>query len=192
MAKIPIVVGISGASAPIYGIRTLRLLRQVEEVETHLVYSEAACRTIELETDYTISDVCRLAHVHYEPNDFAAAISSGSFKTAGMIIAPCSMSTMASVASSISRNLLTRAADVTLKERRPMVLMCRESPLHLGHLRQMAQLAEMGAIIAPPIPSFYHSPQTIEDVIDHSIGRALDVFGFPLPWLKRWTGPKAD
>lgn len=189
MTKLPLVVGISGASAPIFGIRTLELLSQVKGIETHLVYSEAARRTIELETDYELSEVCQLADVHYEPNDIAAAISSGSFKTAGMIIAPCSMSTMASVASSISNNLLTRAADVTLKERRPLVLMCRESPLHLGHLRQMTRLAEMGAIIAPPVPSFYHSPETIEQLIDHSIGRALGAFGFPLPWLKRWSGP---
>lgn len=192
MTRKPLVVGISGASAPIFGIRTLELLQQVEEIETHLVYSEAARRTIELETNYRLPDVCRLADVSYDPNDFAAAISSGSFQTAGMVIAPCSMSTMAAVASSISNNLLTRAADVTLKERRPIVLMCRESPLHLGHLRKMTQLAEMGAIVAPPVPSFYHYPETIEQLIDHAIGRALGVFGFPLPWLKRWSGPDRD
>lgn len=183
-----LIVGISGASAPIYGIRTLELLRQVPEVETHLVLSRASRRTLELETNWTVPAIRSLADVWYESEDIAAPISSGSFRTLGMVIAPCSMSTMSCIAASISKDLLTRAADVTLKERRRLVLMCRESPLHLGHLRRMAELTEMGAVIAPPIPSFYHQPQTITDLIDHSIGRALDVFELELPWMKRWSG----
>jgi len=181
-----LIVGISGASAPIYGIRTLELLREVPGLETHLVYTRAARRTIELETDLSLSEVTALSDFHYDPDDISAAISSGSFRTGGMIIAPCSMSTMSCIASSITKDLLTRAADVTLKERRTLVLMCRESPLHLGHLRRMAELAEMGAQIAPPIPAFYHLPQTIDDLVNHSIGRALDAFDFDLPWMKRW------
>ncbi|UCF35429.1 MAG: UbiX family flavin prenyltransferase [Acidobacteriota bacterium] len=184
-----LVVGISGASAPIFGVRTLELMKQVEGVETHLVYSAAAVRTIELETQLTISAIQDLADVVYEPVDIAASISSGSFRTMGMIIAPCSMSTLACIATSVSKDLLTRAADVTLKERRPLVLLCRESPLHLGHLRRMAEATEMGAVIAPPIPSFYHAPQSIDDLINHSIGRALDIFGLDLPWMKRWQSP---
>lgn len=183
-----LIVGISGASAPIYGIRTLELLREVPEVETHLVLSRASRRTLELETNWTVPAIRALADVWYESEDIAAPISSGSFRTLGMIIAPCSMSTMSCIAASISKDLLTRAADVTLKERRRLVLMCRESPLHLGHLRRMAELTEMGAVIAPPIPSFYHRPQTITDLIDHTIGRALDVFDLELPWMKRWSG----
>jgi len=182
-------VGISGASAPIYGIRTLELLKDVPGVETHLVYTRAALKTIELETDLTLSEVLELADVYYEPDDISASISSGSFKTRGMIVAPCSMSTMACIAGSVTKDLLTRAADVVLKEKRTLVLMCRESPLHLGHLRRMAELAEMGAQIAPPIPAFYHRPKTIEDLVNHSIGRALDIFDMDLPWMKRWSSP---
>ena len=182
-----LIVGISGASAPVYGIRTLELLKEVPGVETHLVYTKAAVRTIEIETDLAVSEVCELADVHYQPEDIAAAISSGSFRTCGMIVAPCSMSTLSCIAGSVTKDLLTRAADVVLKERRRLVLMCRESPLHLGHLRRMAELAEMGAQIAPPIPAFYHRPQTIDDLVNHSIGRALDVFGWELPWMKRWA-----
>jgi len=187
-----LIVGISGASAPIYGIRTLELLREVPDVETHLVYTRAAMKTIEVETDLSISDVRDLADVRYEPEDISAAISSGSFRTRGMIVAPCSMSSMACIAKSVTKDLLTRAADVVLKERRTLVLLCRESPLHLGHLRRMAELAEIGAHIAPPIPAFYHRPQTIDDLVNHSIGRALDLFGFELPWMKRWSSPEAS
>ncbi|MGW8178632.1 MAG: UbiX family flavin prenyltransferase [bacterium] len=184
-----LIVGISGASAPIYGIRTLELLRDVPDIETHLVYTRAALKTIELETDLPLSDVLRLADVHYDPDDISASISSGSFKTRGMIVAPCSMSTMACIAGSVTKDLLTRAAEVVLKEKRTLVLMCRESPLHLGHLRRMAELAEMGAQIAPPIPAFYHRPQTIDDIVNHSVGRALDVFELEMPWMKRWSSP---
>ncbi|MFQ5737645.1 MAG: UbiX family flavin prenyltransferase [Acidobacteriota bacterium] len=184
-----LVVGISGASAPIYGIRTLEMLQAVSEVETHLVLTAASERTIALETHYALDQVTSLADVFYETDDLAASISSGSFKTMGMIVTPCSISTMSCIAGCISKDLLTRAADVTLKERRPLVLMIRESPLHLGHLRRMTELAEMGATIAPPIPSFYHDPHNLEDLIAHSIGRALDVFHLELPWLERWTTP---
>lgn len=187
-----LIVGISGASAPIYGIRTLELLKNVPDVETHLVYTRAAVKTIEIETSLSISDVRDLADICYEPEDISAVISSGSFRTRGMIVAPCSMSSMACIAASVTKDLLTRAADVVLKEKRTLVLMCRESPLHLGHLRRMAELAEIGAQITPPIPAFYHQPQTIDDLVNHSIGRALDVFGFELPWMKRWSSPEVQ
>ncbi len=184
-----LIVGISGASAPLFGIRTLELLRQVPEVETHLVCTRGSERTIELETGMSPEQVGRLADVVHSADDLAAPISSGSFKTAGMIVAPCSMSTLACIATSMSKDLLTRAADVTLKERRKLVILPRESPWHLGHLRRMVEVTEMGAIVAPPIPSFYHRPETIDDLINHAIGRALDVLDFPIPWMKRWTGP---
>lgn len=189
MGKQRLIVGISGASAPIYGIRLLELLRSVPDIETHLVHTRASERTIQLETGLGLEEVRKLADVAYQPDDIAASISSGSFSTLGMIVAPCSMSTMAHIAASLSKDLLTRAADVTLKEKRPLVLMIRESPLHLGHLRQLVTLSEMGAIIAPPIPSFYHRPQTLQDLIDHSLGRALQPLGIEAPWLKRWSGP---
>jgi 4-hydroxy-3-polyprenylbenzoate decarboxylase len=185
-----IIVGISGASAPIFGIRVLELLADVSNVETHLVYSEAARHTIEIEADYTLDKICGIADVWYGPRELAARISSGSYRTAGMIIAPCSMSTLACIAGSVTKDLLTRAADVVLKEKRPLVLMCRESPLHVGHLRRMVEAAEMGATIAPPIPTFYHRPESIDDLINHSIGRALDIFDLEMPWLKRWRGPE--
>ena len=189
MSRKRLVVGISGASAVILGIRTLELLRQVSEVETHLVCTRASARTLELETDCSMGQVEALADVVYSPDDLSASISSGSFRTEGMIVVPCSMSTLSCIACSVTKDLLTRAADVTLKERRRLVLMPRESPLHLGHLRRMVELTEMGALIAPPIPSFYHRPRTIDDLIDHSIGRALDGFDLSMPWMKRWTTP---
>lgn len=184
-----LIVGISGASAPILGIRVLQLLQGLEEVETHLVYTTAVGTVLRLETEYRLEDVHAVADVVHTPKNMAAAISSGSFRTAGMLVAPCSINTMAAIAHSFTKDLLTRAADVTLKERRPLVLMVRESPFHLGHLRQMVQLTEMGAIIAPPIPAFYQNPKTINDILDHSIGRALDLFGISLPDLKRWETP---
>jgi 4-hydroxy-3-polyprenylbenzoate decarboxylase len=185
-----LVVGISGASAPIYGVRTLELLGRIGGLETHLVCSHAAETTIKLETGRSLREVHDLADVVYQPDDFAAAISSGSFNTNGMIVAPCSMSTLAGISVGLTNNLLTRAADVTLKERRPLVLMVRESPLHLGHLRNMIKVTEMGGVIAPPIPSFYHGPADLEAMIDYSLGRALDVFGLDLPWMNRWSGPE--
>ncbi len=185
-----LVVGISGASAPIYGIRTLELLKDVPDVETHLVYTRTAERTIALETGLRLDEVCALANVVYAPEQMEAAISSGSFQTIGMLIAPCSINTLSSIAASFTKDLLTRAADVTLKEKRPLVLMLRESPFHLGHLRRMVEAAEIGATIAPPIPSFYHRPESIDEIINHSIGRTLGLFGINLPKLKRWETPK--
>ncbi len=189
MSKRRLVVGISGASAPIYGIRTLELLHEHPDVETHLVYTRTAERTIALETGRTLEEVSRLACVTYSPDQMEAAVSSGSFQTIGMLIAPCSINTLSSIAASFTKDLLTRVADVTLKEKRPLVLMLRESPLHLGHLRRMVEAAEIGAIIAPPIPSFYHAPQSIDDLINHTIGRTLGLFGIDLPDLKRWSTP---
>jgi flavin prenyltransferase len=161
-------------------------------VETHLVMSTAAAQTIGLETDYTAAQVSALADVNYRFNDIAAAISSGSFKTAGMVVIPCSMKTLAGIAYSFSDNLLLRAADVVLKERRRLVLVARETPLHLGHLRLMVQLAEMGAIIAPPMPAYYHRPQTLDDVINQTVNRILDLMEIELPQdlFQRWQGAK--
>jgi flavin prenyltransferase len=190
MARRRLVVGISGASAPIYGIRTLELLRGLSDVETHLVHSRAAEKTIRLETNYALDEVYSLADVVYTPDQMEASISSGSFQTSGMIIAPCSINTLGCLAASITKDLLTRAADVTLKERRTLVLMVRESPLHLGHLRRMLEVTRMGALIAPPIPSFYSRPETIDDLINHSIGRALSLLAIELPALRRWSTPE--
>ncbi len=184
-----LVVGISGASAAIYGIRVLELLRDVEDVQTHLVVTQAARSTIALETDYDLQRVSRLADVYHKTSNMAASISSGSFRTVGMIVAPCSTNTLACIAAGITKDLLTRAADVTLKERRPLVLMVRESQLHLGHLRRMVEVTEMGAVVAPPIPAFYQAPEKLLDVVDHSVGRALDIFGIEVPGLLRWTTP---
>jgi 4-hydroxy-3-polyprenylbenzoate decarboxylase len=185
-----LVIGISGASGVIYGIRLLEVLRQAQVVETHLVISGAGAQTIGLETDYSPAQVAALADVTYRINDIAAAISSGSFKTAGMVVLPCSMKTLAGIAHSFSDNLLLRAADVTLKDRRPLVLAPRETPLHLGHLRLMAQLAEMGAIIAPPMPAFYHRPQSIDDILSQTVNRILDLLAIELPQdlFTRWSG----
>lgn len=183
-----VVVGISGASGAIYGIRLLEILRQVPEVETHLVISAAARQTIALETTWALRDVEALAHTSYRPNAIAAAIASGSFRTHGMIVAPCSIRTVSAIACSLADNLLTRAADVILKERRPLVLLVRETPLHLGHLRLMAQAAEIGAIIMPPVPAFYHHPQTIDDLVNQTLNRALDALGIALSQdlFRRW------
>ncbi len=180
-----VVVGISGASGVIYGIRALELLKDAG-VETHLVMSKAAELTLSLETDRTAAQVKALASVVHKLADVAASISSGSFRTRGMLIAPCSVRTMGEIATGVTTTLLTRAADVTLKERRPLVLMVRETPLHLGHLRTMTALAEMGAIIAPPLPAFYAKPATISDLVDQSVGRALDQLGLHLDTVKRW------
>lgn len=182
-----LVVGMSGASGAIYGVRILEVLRDTE-VETHLVMSDSAKRTLVYETDYTVEAVEALAsHVH-DIADVGASISSGSFKHAGMIIAPCSIKTLSAVAASFNTNLLVRAADVTLKERRRLVLMLRETPLHLGHLRLMAQATEAGAVLVPPIPAFYHRPRTLEDVIMQSVNKVLDQFDLDLDLFERWTG----
>jgi len=182
------VVGISGASGIVYGLRLLATLHHLG-VETHLVMSRTAEVILAQETTATLAGVRRLATVWYPVIDLAAAIASGSFRTLGMIIAPCSVRTMSEIATGITQSLLTRAADVTLKERRPLVLMIRETPLHLGHLRTMAALAEMGAVIAPPVPAFYSHPQSIDDIVDHTVGRALDLFGIDTGRVVRWQGP---
>lgn len=185
-----IIIGISGASGVIYGIRLLEVLRTVDEVETHLVVSQAAATTIGLETDYSLDQVMKLADVTYRFKDIAAAISSGSFKTDGMIVAPCSMKTLAGIAYSFSDNLLLRAADVVLKDRRRLIIVPRETPLHLGHLRMMVQVTEMGAILVPPLPAFYHRPKTIDDIVNQTINRILDLVEIDLPadLFQRWEG----
>ncbi len=180
-----LVVGISGASGVIYGVRLLELLRTLP-VETHLVMSRAAEVTVAHETTLKVAQVQALAHRCHPMADIAASISSGSFKTMGMIIAPCSIRSMSEIASGVTSSLLTRAADVTLKERRRLVLMVRETPFHVGHLRTMTALAEMGAVIAPPVPAFYSRPEKLEDMIDHTIGRVLDLFGLETGKLRRW------
>jgi len=187
-----LVVGITGASGVIYGIRLLEVLRDLDEIETHLVMSAAARQTIVLETDWALPDVDALADVVYRPGDIAASLSSGSFRTMGMVIVPASMGTLSDIATSSSDNLLARAADVTLKEHRRLVVVPRETPLHLGHLRLMVQIAEMGAILCPPVPAFYHRPETIAQVIDHTLSRILDLLDIELPTdlSKRWEGPE--
>ncbi|AMO47951.1 Phenylacrylic acid decarboxylase, 3-octaprenyl-4-hydroxybenzoate carboxy-lyase [Enterobacter sp. FY-07] len=188
-----LIVGISGASGAIYGVRLLQVLRDVAEVETHLVMSQAARQTLSLETDFSLRDVQSLANVVHDARDIAASISSGSFKTAGMVILPCSIKTLSGIVHSYTDSLLTRAADVVLKERRPLVLCVRETPLHLGHLRLMTQAAELGAVIMPPVPAFYHRPHTLDDVIDQTVNRVLDQFAIDLPedLFTRWQGGDA-
>ncbi|MEG6061895.1 UbiX family flavin prenyltransferase [Enterobacter roggenkampii] len=185
-----LIVGLSGASGAIYGVRLLQVLRSVADVETHLVMSQAARQTLSLETDLSLRDVQALADVVHDARDIAASISSGSFKTAGMVILPCSIKTLSGIVNSYTDTLVTRAADVVLKERRPLVLCVRETPLHLGHLRLMTQAAELGAVIMPPVPAFYHRPQTLDDVINQTVNRVLDQFDIDLPddLFTRWQG----
>jgi 4-hydroxy-3-polyprenylbenzoate decarboxylase len=186
-----IIVGVTGATGTVYGLRLLQVLRSVPELETHVVVTPAAWRTLTLETDYRLEDVEAIADRLYRANDIAAAISSGSFRAAAMIVAPCSIKTVSGIAMSYSDNLLLRAADVTLKERRPLVLLVRETPLHLGHLRLLAQVTEIGAVVMPPVPAFYHRPTTLDQVIDQTINRALDLLGIELDQdlFPRWQGP---
>lgn len=186
-----LIVGISGASGVIYGIRLLQVLRDLP-VETHLVLSKAAEVTLAYETDMKVAAVQELADISYPEADIAAAISSGSFRTMGMVIAPCSIRSMSEIASGVTSNLLTRAADVVLKERRRLVLMVRETPLHTGHLRTLTTLSEMGAIVAPPLPAFYALPQSVDDIVDHSVGRVLDLFGLESGKVRRWGEPAVD
>lgn len=181
-----IIVGISGASGAIYGIRVLEALKAVEGVETHLVVSPSAVRTVAEETDYEIEYVRALADIVYPHADIGAAIASGSFRTDGMIVAPCSIKSLSGIVHAYTDNLLTRAADVCLKERRPVVLMVRETPLHLGHLELLAQAARCGAVVLPPIPAFYHRPQTLDDIVNHSVGKAFDQLHIPHDLFKRW------
>jgi len=186
MADQRLIVGISGASGVIYGVRLLQALKRLP-VETHLVMTRTAEVALAHETDLKVSDVRRLADVAFRIDDLAAAISSGSYRTIGMIVAPCSMRSLGEIANGITSNLLTRAADVVLKERRRLVLVARETPLHAIHLRNMVTLAEMGAIIAPPVPAFYNRPKTLNDVIDHTVGRVLDLFDLDTGKVKRWS-----
>jgi 4-hydroxy-3-polyprenylbenzoate decarboxylase len=183
-----IVVGISGASGAIYGIRTLLALRAAADVEVHLVVSAGARATIEYETDSTVADVEALAHAVHDEKDLAAPLASGTFLTHGMVVAPCSMRTLSSIANSLSDNLIARAADVHLKERRPLVLMVRETPLHATHLRLMREASLAGATILPPVPGFYIRPKTIEQLVDHSVGKALDQLGVEHELFTRWNG----
>jgi len=186
-----LIVGMSGASGIIYGIRLLEVLRGVKDVETHVVMSNAAKRTILLETDYTVHQVEGLADSMYSFSDIAASISSGSYKTMGMVVIPCAMKTLSGIANSYSDNLLLRAADVVLKDQRKLVIVARETPLHLGHIRLMAQVVEMGAIMMPPMPAFYHRPQTLDDIINQTVNRVLDLFDIELDHdlFNRWQGP---
>ena len=186
-----LIVGISGASGSIYGIRLLQALRELG-IESHLVMTKAAEMTLRYETDTNAAALRTQADTHYPIGDIGAAIASGSFPTLGMIVAPCSVHTLAEIATGVTANLLTRAADVTLKERRRLVLMLRETPLHLGHLRAMAQVTEMGAIVAPPVPAFYSRPQSLEEMVDHTIGRVLDLYGLESGRVKRWPGGTAE
>jgi 4-hydroxy-3-polyprenylbenzoate decarboxylase len=185
-----IVVGITGASGAIYGVRLLERLHTRGNVELHLILTRSGEKTLFLETGQIAADLKKLADYSYSLEDISSRLASGSYPTDAMVVAPCSIHTMSAIATGISSNLLVRAADVTLKERRKLILMVRESPFHLGHLRNMTQLAEMGAIIAPPIPGFYHRPQTVIDLVDHSVERVLDLLGLPDAGARRWEGPQ--
>ena len=188
-----IVVGMSGSSGAIFGIRLLEVLQAVSDVETHLIMTVAAGQTIALETDYKPRDVEKLATNSYKIGDIAASLSSGSFATDGMIVIPCSMKTVAAIAYGYDENLLIRAADVTLKERRRLIVCPRETPLHLGHLRSLTQLAEIGAVVAPLMPAFYGRPNSIADLVDHQVGRLLDLLGIDTEGLAfRWKGAKSE
>lgn len=185
-----LIVGISGASGVIYGVRMLQMLRSLG-VETHLVMSKSAQLTLTHETDMSVAEVKAMADVTYSNADIGAAIASGSFRVSGMVIAPCSIKTLSEIASGITGSLLSRAADVTLKERRRLVLMLRETPLHLGHLRSMVAVTEAGAIVSPPVPAFYAKPASIDEMVDHSVGRVLDLFGIESGAVRRWN-PGSD
>lgn len=185
--NLPLVVAISGASGVIYGVELLKVLRELG-VPTHLILSEAGARNLAIETEYTDQEVKDLADEVHAVDNIAASVASGSFRTRGMIVAPCSIKTLSAIANSFNYNLLIRAADVTLKEKRPLVLMVRETPLHKGHLELMAKAADLGALILPPLPAFYHRPKTIQDLIRQSIGKALDHFGIEHDLFRRWAG----
>ncbi len=185
-----LIVGISGASGVVYGVRALQLLREAE-VETHLVISPSAQLTVQYELDMGLDEVKGLASEVHAVKNVGASIASGSFVTRGMLIAPCSIRTLSEVATGVTSSLLTRSADVVLKERRRLVLMLRETPLHTGHLRSMTQVSEMGGIIAPPVPAFYTQPTSLDEVVTQSVARALDLFGFDLPATKRWGGGRS-
>lgn len=182
-----LIVGISGASGVIYGVRLLEILRDTD-IETHLVVSRAGRTTLSYELDMKLADVQALADVTYGPDDIGAAISSGSFRTMGMVVAPCSVRSLSEIAHGVTSGLLSRAADVVLKERRRLVLMLRETPFHKGHIESMARVTDMGAIVAPPLPGFYARPETLDDMINHTVGRVLDLFDIETEAVRRWTG----
>ena len=186
-ARPRMVVGLTGASGAIYGIALLKALRLLN-VESHLIISQAAALTIHHETEFSVQDVKSMADVSYGIGDIGASCSSGSFATLGMIIAPCSMKTLGEIASGVSSNLISRSADVVLKERRRLVLLTRETPLSEIHLRNMVAVTRAGAIVAPPVPAFYNNPKSIDDIVAHTVGRALDLFGLSPDWVKRWAG----
>jgi len=183
-----LVIGITGASGSIYGVRLLEILRTTTDIELHLVISAAGKRTLIEETDYTVADVEALAHQRYDVKDVGAALASGSFRTGGMVVAPCSIKTAAAVAACYTDTLLTRAADVTLKEGRPLIMLVRETPLHLGHLRVLTALAEMGAVVLPPMPAFYNRPKEVDDIINHTVARVLDRLQLPQTLVGEWRG----
>jgi flavin prenyltransferase len=183
-----IIIGISGASGAIYGIRLLQMLKEMPEVKTHLVISQMAQVTIATETHFSLAEVHAMADYTHTQKDLGASIASGSFKTLGMVVAPCSMRSLAEIATSATSSLLTRAADVVLKERRRLVLMVRETPLHNVHLRNMLTISEMGGIIAPPVPAFYQNPVSLDEMVDHTLDRILDLFELEPPHMKRWAG----
>jgi flavin prenyltransferase len=183
-----LVVGITGASGSIYGVRLLEVLRATTDIELHLVISAAGKRTLVEETDHGVADVEALAHCRYDVKDIGAALASGSFRTAGMVIAPCSIKTAAAIAACYADTLIARAADVTLKEGRPLILLVRETPLHLGHLRVLTALAEMGAVVLPPMPAFYNRPKELDDIINHTVARVLDRLQLPQTLVGEWRG----
>ena len=185
-----LVVGITGASGSIYGVRLLEILQRYADVEVHLVLSRSGKRTLVSETDWTVADVEALAGHRYDNVDIGATIASGSFRTAGMIIAPCSIKTAAAVAACYADTLISRAADVTLKEGRPLILLIRETPLHVGHLRMMLALAEMGAVVLPPMPAFYNRPKDLDDIVNHTIARVLDRLDLPQSLVGEWQGTR--
>ena len=187
-----IIVAISGASGAVYGVRLLQLLRAIDSVQTHLVVSDAGWLNVQQELVLSRADVAALADVVYPVHDVGAAVASGSFQCDGMVVAPCSMRTLAAVAHGLSDNLITRAADVMLKERRRLILMVRETPLNLAHLRNMTSVTEMGGIIFPPVPGFYHRPQSIAEMVDHTVSRVIDLLGLPQPDASRWAGLVTD
>jgi flavin prenyltransferase len=182
-----LITGISGASGVIYGIRLLEVLKNTD-IESHLIISEAAKLTIKIETDYEVDEVLAMADFTYSNKEIAASVASGSFLTMGMVVAPCTVKTLSGIANSYNENLLIRAADVQLKEKRKLALMFRETPLHVGHLRLLTQAAELGAHIIPPIPAFYHQPKSIDDIIKHSVGKVLDYFDIEHDLFERWEG----
>jgi 4-hydroxy-3-polyprenylbenzoate decarboxylase len=183
-----LVVGITGASGSIYGIRLLEVLRTTTDIELHLVISAAGKRTLVEETDYRVADVEALAHHRYDVKDIGAALASGSFRTLGMVVAPCSVKTAGAIAACYSEGLIARAADVTLKEGRPLILLVRETPLHLGHLRMLTALAEMGAVVLPPMPAFYNRPKELDDIVNHTVARVLDRLQLPQTLVGEWQG----